>query len=42
MCYFVCLLLMYYMSEKHYQPITVQNYIVGFFSWVPRLTLLDL
>ena len=33
---------MYYLCEKYYKPITVQNYVADYVSWVPRLTLLDL
>ena len=33
---------MIYLSEKYYKPITVQYYIAGCVSWVPRLTSLDL
>ena len=38
----VCLFFMYYLCEKYYKPITIQYYIAGCVSWVPRLTLLDL
>ena len=33
---------MCYLCEKYYKPITVQHYIVKYFSWVPGPTLLDL
>ena len=39
--FFVCLF-MYYLRDKYYKPITVQNYLADCVSWVPRLTLLDL
>ena len=38
----VYLLCTYYLCEKYYKPITIQNYIADGVSWVPRLTLLDL
>ena len=37
-----CLLLMYYLCEKYYKPMTVQYYTADGVSWVHRLTLLDL
>ena len=33
---------MYYLCEKFYKPITIQDCIADYVSWVPRLTLLDL
>ena len=40
--FFFVLFLMHYLCEKYYKPITVQYCIADCFSWVPRLTLLDL
>ena len=36
--FYVCLFFMYYLCEK-YNPITVQYYITGCVSWIPRLTV---
>ena len=33
---------MYYLCEKYYKPIKVQDYIADDVSWIPRLTFLDL
>ena len=32
---------MCYLCEKYYTLITVQYYIAGYVSWVPRVTSLD-
>ena len=39
---FLCLFFMYYLCEKHYQPVAVQYYMANCVSCIPRLTLLDL
>ena len=33
---------LFYLCEKYYKPVSIQYYIAGCVSWVPRLTLLDL
>ena len=33
---------MYYWCEKYYKLTTIQYYIAGHVSWLPRLTLSDL
>ena len=33
---------MYYLCEKYYKPLTVQDHIADYVSWVPRLNLQDL
>ena len=39
---FFVFVLMYYLCEKYYKPITVQYYIAHGVSWVRRLIVLDL
>ena len=39
---FICVFFMYYLCEKYYKPITVQYCIADCFSWVLKLTWLDL
>ena len=38
----MCWFFMYYSCEKYHKPITVQYYIADCFSWVLKLTWLDL
>ena len=38
---FIFCFLIYYLSEKYYKTITVQDCIADCVSWVPRLAFLD-
>ena len=40
--FFIFCFVTYYLCEKHYKPVIVQDYTTNRVSWLPRLTLLDL